>query len=250
MGSTRRIHQMIASCLASMLTVLFLAGPLAAHAQGTAADLALHAYAFKYRQASEAVRLVYPLLSQGGTVELQPATNTLVIRDTNAALNRILPVLHTFDHPLRPVIMDLYIVRASRSQVSPPVARSNLPDTITRKLRALFTYDSFEVQAQAQLSSVEGQSVTYAVADDYRVTFRNGALSADQQLSLGDVHILRRTSRRAMVPLAYYPTVSLRLDQPTTLGLAKSEASPEALLFVWILRSGDSTVHRMQRAEP
>jgi len=241
---------MIASCLASVLTVLFLAGGLAAHAQGTANDLALHAYAFKYRQASEAVRLVYPLLSQGGTVELQPATNTLVIRDTNTALNRILPVLHTFDHPLRPVVMDLYIVRASRSQVSPPVARSNLPDTLTRKLRALFTYDSFEVQAQTQLSSIEGQSVTYAVADDYRVTFRNGALSPDQQLSLADVHILRRTNRRAMVPLAYYSTVNLRLDQPTTLGLAKSEASPEALLFVLILRSGDSNLHRQQRAEP
>jgi len=120
---------------------------------------------------------------------------------------------------------------------------------LTRKLRALFSYDSFDVQAQAQLSSVEGQSVTYAVADDYRVSFRNGTLSADQQLGLADFHIQRRTSHGAMVPLAYYNVVSLRLDQPTTLGLAKSESSPEALLFVLILRNGGSP-RRLQRAEP
>jgi len=239
MGSTCRI-------LASLLVAVFLAGALAA--QG-ADDLALHAFAFKYRQAGEALSLVSPLLSQRGTVELQPGTNTLVIRDTNAALNRILPLLRTYDHPLRRVAMDLYIVRASRSQVSPPITRSNLPDTLTRKLRALFTYDSFDVQAQAQLSSVEGQSVTYAVADDYRVSFRNGTLSADQQLGLADFHIQHRTSRGAMVPLAYYNAVSLRLDQPTTLGLAKSESSPEALLFVLILRSGGNP-HRLPRAEP
>ena len=247
MGSMGPPRRTVARFLASFLAAVFLAGVLSA--QG-ANELALHAYAFKYRQAGEALPLVSPLLSQRGTVELQPATNTLVIRDTNAALNRILPMLRTYDHPLQRIAMELYIVRASRSQASPPVPRSNLPETLTRKLRALFTYDSFDVQAQAQLTSLEGQAVTYAVANDYRVSFRNGTLSPDRQISLADFHIERRTSHRAMEPLSYYNTVSLRLDQPTTLGLAKSESSREALLFVLILRKGESKVHRLQRVEP
>ena len=247
MEPTRRS---VASFLASFLVAVFLAGGLAA--QGTAQrtdELALHAYAFKYRQASEALPLVSPLLSQRGTVELQPATNTLVIRDTNGALNKILPVLRSYDRPARALTMDLYIVRASRSAVPSAAMHSNLPPSLAYKLRALFTYDNFDVQAQAQLTTVEGQSVTYRVGDDYRVSFRNGTLSANQELSVADLRILRRTNRRAMAPLIYYKTMSLQLEQPTTLGLARNESSPDALLFVMILRSKDPA-HRLQKVEP
>jgi type II secretory pathway component GspD/PulD (secretin) len=129
MDSVRRI-------VASFLAAVFLAGALAAQTvQVQANELILHAYALKYRQAGEAVSLVSPLLSRAGTVELQPGSNTLVIRDTPASLNKITMVLRSYDQPARPVILELYIVRASRSQVSPPTPRSDLPEPLTRGLR-------------------------------------------------------------------------------------------------------------------
>ena len=221
---------------ASFLTAVFLAGALAGQAQRPD-ELILLAHAFKYRRAGDALALVSPLLSQRGTVELQPGSNTLVIRDTPSIIKRVIPVLRTYDQPARALAMELYIVRASRSPVSPAVPRSNLPETLTRRLRSLLAYDSFEVQAQALLNTWEGQSVTYALAEDYEVSFRLGTISADQQVKLSDFRALRRDHRLA-VPLLSYSLVNLRLDQPQTLGLAKSESSPEALMFVLILRNG------------
>src|SRR5688572_10452442 len=54
-------------------------------------ELVLHAFTLRHRAATEAIQLVSPLLTKRGTVELQPATNTLVIRDTPAALGQIIP---------------------------------------------------------------------------------------------------------------------------------------------------------------
>ncbi|MES1211706.1 MAG: secretin N-terminal domain-containing protein, partial [Acidobacteriota bacterium] len=81
---------------------------------GNPGDLVLHAYTLKHRKATEALPLVSPLLSPRGTVELQPGTNTLVLRDTIASLGRIVPALRAYDHPARPLTLELYIVRASR----------------------------------------------------------------------------------------------------------------------------------------
>src|ERR1700710_2415251 len=93
--------------------------------------LVLHAYMLKHQRASDAIPLVHPLLSERGTVELQPADNTLVIRDSAGALARILPVLRSFDHAPRPRRVEITIVRASRSAVSPPMTHSDLPDELT-----------------------------------------------------------------------------------------------------------------------
>lgn len=232
--------------VASFLTAVFLVSAFAAQAQTP--EVGLHAFALKYRRADEAVALVSPLLSRDGTVELQPGSNTLVIRDTAVALARIIPVLRSFDHPARPLTLELYIVRASRSQVSPAVPRSDLPDSLTQRLRSLLTYDIYEVQAQAQLASFEGQAVTYALADDYKVSFRLGTLFGDQRVKLSDFRIVRRTDRRTPGAALIHTNLNLRLDQTLSLGLARSEASREALMVVMILHNGEAG-RRLQRAE-
>src|SRR4051794_2273006 len=68
-------------CAALLAPALVAQAPQQPPAQKDSGDLVLHAYTMRYRQASDAVSMVFPLLSQRGTVELQPATNTLVIRD-------------------------------------------------------------------------------------------------------------------------------------------------------------------------
>ena len=211
-------------------------------------ELQLHAFALQHRPAAEALALVSPLLSARGTVELQPRTNTLVIRDTLASLRKIIPTLRAYDHPARPLTLELYIVRASRSQVSPPVTRSNLPEPITRRLRSLLGYDSFDVQAQALLASSEGQAVTYAVGGEYDVSFRFGALLPEQRVKLLNFRVFRR-NEQGQPHLLIHTNLSLRQDQTTTLGLARSENSPEALMVVLTLRNGDTARRPVQRAD-
>jgi hypothetical protein len=207
--------------------------PAATPSQG--GDLVLHAYTMRYRQASDAISMVFPLLSQRGTVELQPASNTIVIRDSPAALGRIIPVLRSYDHPSRPLNLDIYIVRAIRS---PGVVRSDLPEPLTRRLRALLPYDVYEVQAQAQLASREGQAVTYALGGEYEVSFRLGTLVDRQRIRLSNFRVLRRTEEhRAGSPLIH-TNLLLTLEQATTFGLARTEQSSEALMIVMTVHYG------------
>jgi hypothetical protein len=238
---------------ASFLLLSLLATACAAQSgqpgpSGNPGDLVLHAYALKHRKASDALPLVSPLLSQRGTVELQPGTNTLVIRDTLTALGRIVPTLRSYDHPARPLTLELYVVRATRATT--PGVRSDLPDQLTRRLRALLAYNVYEVQAQALLDSQEGQAVTYAVGGDYEVSFRVGTVLAPGRVKLSDFRISRvaRRSSRPQPQLLIHTNMSLQLDQTTSLGLARSETSPEALMVVLTLRSAEPG-RRPQRAQ-
>jgi len=111
------------------------AGQLLAQ-RGDDAEILLHVYALRHQTAGDALGLVKPLLSPRGTVELRPGDNTLVLRDTAQAIARILPVLVGFDHPSRPVDVELWMVRASgKSAVSPPLPQSrpsNVPPDLLR----------------------------------------------------------------------------------------------------------------------
>jgi hypothetical protein len=221
--------------LASFLMVLAVASCLSAQPEAGAGDVVLRAYTFKYQRASEALALVYPLLSQQGTVEYQPKGNTLVIRDVEAAVRRVMPVLRSFDHPARPLRLEVIVVRASRSQVSPPLQRSDLPEQLTKRLQGLLRYDVFETQAQAQLSGVEGQKVIYELGPEFRVSFRFGTLLEGQRVKLSNFKISRRVEGRPEAMLLQ-TNLNIQCDRTTNLGLARSEDSPEALMVVLTLR--------------
>jgi hypothetical protein len=221
--------------IASILLVLAVASPLWAQTSGE--EVVVRAYTFKYQRASEAVPLVYPLLSPRGTVEYQPAGNTLVIRDTQAAIHRIVPMLRSFDHPALPLRLEVFVVRASRALVSPP-QRSELPEWLTKRLHDLLAYDFYEMQAQAQLGGVEGQRVVYELGPEYKVSFRFGTLLDGQRVKLSNFRISRRSEGRPESNLIQ-TNLNLWLDQTMSLGLAKSEASREALMVVLTLREGE-----------
>lgn len=214
-------------------------------------ELVLHAYTLRYRQASDAISLVFPLLSQRGTVELQPATNTLVIRDSRAALGRVVPVLKSYDHPSRPLNLEIYIVRASRTEGADAqtVTRSNLPASLTRRLRALLPYDVYQGEAQAQLASREGQAVTYVLGGEYEVSFRFGTLVENQRVRLSDFRILKKTEERRAGTALIHTNLLLPMEQTTSFVLTRTEESREALMVVLTVHYGGTakTTPRAQR---
>jgi hypothetical protein len=243
--------------VALMASVAWTCAPAAAHAlQPREPDeLVLHAYTLRYQQAIEAIPLIQPLLTGRGTLELQPGGNTLVIRDTAAALARIVPVLRGFDHPAQPLRVEILIVRASRVAVSPQVSHSDLPEPLTRRLRELLPYENYEMQAQAQLASQEGQAVAYELGDDYAVSFRLGTLLEARRIKLANFEVGRRAGKgKSAVPLVH-TSLNLCLDQTMSLGLARSEGSRDALIIVVTVRRGDprprsERSERPERPEP
>ncbi len=205
--------------------------------------LALHAYTFVHQPASEALAWVHPLLSERGTVELQPAGNTMVIRDSRAVIARIMPMLREFDHPIRPLSVEVMIVKASRAVLSPPVSHSDLPPDLTRRLRSLLPYEIYDLAARAELSTAEGESVAYDLGHEFQVSFRVGTVHSDRRVRLAEF-LVRRSGRAAggsvtagrSKPLIF-TNLNLALDQNVSLALAKSEESREALMIVLTVRA-------------
>jgi hypothetical protein len=210
--------------------------PISAQMVRKDGELVLHAFTLRHRAATEAIQLVLPMLTRRGTVELQPATNTLVIRDTPAAIGQIIPALRRYDHPSRPLTLDVYIVRATRTTVSGAPAQSDLPEPLTRRLRALLPYDNYHGQAQARLSSREGEAVSYALGGEYEVSFRLGTIVEGQRVRLSDFRIARRSEERRTGAALIHTNLILPLEQTTSFVLARHEGSQEALMVVLTLR--------------
>jgi len=231
-----------------------MAGPALAQLPPKAEELQLHAVTLKHQPAVDGMQLIQGLLSPRGAVELQPGSNTLVIRDTGQALARILPVLRSYDHQPRPIKVEVFVVKASRgAPVSPQVLRSDLPEELTRHLRELLPYDIYEMQAQAQLSTQEGQAVTYDLGEGYQISFRLGTLMDQGRVRLSDFQVARRTGESNAARRLIHTNLNLVLDHPMNLGFARSESSREALMVVLTVRRGDPATiagARPPRGEP
>lgn len=228
--------------------------PIAKGSQGSAAKeqarraragLRVHAHTLSYRSASEALPLVRPFLSPTGTVEEQPGGNTLVIRDTQTVIGRIVPVLERFDQPPEDLRFEIQIVRAGprRGGISPPQTDNDVElssETIAR-LRELLRYEDYQVLAEAAVTSSEGQRVTYSLGQSYSVSFRlgnilGGSKASGERLRLEDFRILKHTRAppnkgRQLEPQELFrATVNLWVDRPFNLVLPQNTTRQEALM--------------------
>jgi hypothetical protein len=210
------------------------------------------AYTFRHKTAAEALALVRPLLSKEGTIELQPESNTLVVRDTLAALGRIVPTLRAFDRPPQPLRVQVMIVRASTQVVSGvPEAKTKtkaLPAWLEERLRDLLRWDHYTVLAESGFDTREGQDVSDEVGELYGVSFRLGNVFENERVQLRDFEIWH-SGRKEAKPLLR-ATLNLWLGKPKVLGLANSESSKEALMVVLTCKRAVPTPRYVSPAVP
>lgn len=219
-------------------------GALAAHAQArpappaaaaatpaAAEELRLHAFTLEHQRASEALALVQPLLSPRGTVELQAAANTLVVRDSLSALSKVTAALRAFDHPARPLAFEIQLVRAGGGGISPQPPLPPLDPQLVARLERLFRYQGYRLLARARLDTREAEEVVYDIAGGYRVSFKLGIMVSDRRIKLSAFRIARRAEGEAEHELIH-TAINLWRDQPLVLALARDEGSPSALLVV------------------
>jgi hypothetical protein len=77
----------------------------------------------------------------------------------------------------------------------------------------------------------------YELGPEYKVSFRFGTLSEDRRVKLSNFRISRRAEGRTELDLLH-ANLTLSANHTTSLGLAPSESSPEALMLVLTLRDG------------
>lgn len=210
-------------------------GPPTGH---TGPATSVYAHTFSHQQASDAIALVRMVLSPTGSVELQPASNSLVVRDRSARITDIQRLLAQFDHPPQALRFEIQVLRAGREGIASGGAGEALPANLVARLKDLLPYDSYDLIASAELSSKEGEDVTYALGDRYSVSFRPGTILADRRLRLQDFEILQRApqtankSRRLEPHRLVQTHLNLWMDQFFVLAVAQKggEASDGVLM--------------------
>jgi len=214
----------------------------ALHAQTTRAvpnssDLSLQAYTLRHQGAEDAVELVSPFLSERGSIELQPIGNTLVIRDELSRIARIMPVLRSFDHPRRPIRVEVRIVRASVNPLKQGADEAQLSEDLASRLKDLLRFQHYDLLASADLTSLEGSPVLYEVGGDYQLALRLGTALATSRIKLHDFRLSRAARNAGWQPLIH-TNLEMTLGDPMVLGLAPAESSEHALMLVLTCRAG------------
>jgi hypothetical protein len=211
--------------------------PAASQSKTTPTEsLSLYVYRLEHQRALEALQVVQPLLSPRGSIELRPAENTIAVRDSLTSLTRIIPALHRFDRPPRQLGLEVLVVQANRAAFSPSVQVPDVPPTLLRYFRKLLPYSTYQVLARTEITPDEGQEVMYEVGAGFGVSFRLGTMVNGRNVKLHDFRIARRKDGERQQLL--HTTLSLRLDQPLALTLAKEESSDRALMVVLTPKPG------------
>lgn len=209
---------------------------------GAQASLRLHAFTLRHQPASDAMAVVVPLLSKRGTVELQPATNTLLVRDALDTVTRIAAAIEAFDHPARPIRLELQLVEASQTGAgSGRIYAPSLDPEVTTRLRKLFPYyGTYAPVAGADFDSFEGEEVVYDLAGRFRIAFRIGTLVEGKRVRVSGFRVWRLPESGEGDLL--HTNLSLPLGQTMVLGLAREEAASRSLMVVLEAKLGTAPV--------
>jgi len=204
--------------------------PLSAVAQSQSAGepTVERTFELDHQSAAEAVALVYPYLSELGTVELRPGSNALVISDTKEIVERVVALLEDFDRPAQSMQLEIQIVSAGAGEAADD---SGLSPELEARLQKLLRYRSYRLVASSRVDAAEGWDVLSPMGPDYEVDFRLGLVGADRRVKLHGFRVLKREGDSETKPLIH-TNLNLQLGRPMVLGLARTESSERALMVV------------------
>jgi hypothetical protein len=189
-------------------------------------------FTLRHRAASEAIDLIHPLLTARGAVELRPVDNTLVIRDVSGTVDRALRLLAEFDLPALPLRFEVRVIRAGLDRTDEGnQAAEGLSPTLVERLRELLRYESFELLSGTDLAAAENQQLEAWIGADFQIRFRVGVVQVDRRVKLHGFQVARRR-QNGEAEVLIHTNLSLWLDKPMILGLARTESSEQALMVV------------------
>jgi hypothetical protein len=216
----------------TLLLSLFLAFSTAAFAQS---GLSSHSFTFKHKDAERAAALIKPLMSEEGSVSMQPKTRTLIVTDRGANVRSIVEALAKFDVPAQSFRIQVKIVAASRGAAQPKV-----PDDlkeISAKLSGVLKFNSFEKLGEIDARVKEGDPfVADKVAETYRADFTLGEYDPlSDSVRVNDLRIQKRQAKEGQsseIVQLLKTSLNLKLGQTIVMGAAKTPDSNRTLMVV------------------
>ncbi len=219
---------------------------LAAPAWATDADATeARAFEVRYRPLTDAVDLVSAVLSDAGTVALQPRLRRFVVQDRADVLERVAQVLADFDVPPRnvEVSVSLFLGTDRRDAEAGRLAHPPEVAAETRGIRETlgdFTrWTEFSPLGSRTITCVEGYPGTVYLADDYRVEFHVDSVDGEDRVTFDRFTLMKvvRTADGAerVVP-QYDAAIHIPVGKELLVGAASGPDSSAALFLKLLVR--------------
>jgi hypothetical protein len=211
----------------------------AAFAEPATADskpaLAVRSFSFKFKQADKAAAAIKPLLSNEGSMSIQPSSNSLVVTDRAENMKAVAKMIGDFDKEPQSFRLYVRIVSAARVEGTPKIA-DDLKD-VARKL-AILPYNSYESVGEATVQGKEGDPGLIDMSTGYRANFKFGEYDpASDSIAVNDLQIAKLTgAQKDQLTTLLKTTLNLTIGQTYVLGASKAPQSQRALMIVLVAR--------------
>ncbi len=228
-----------------LLLLALLLGGAARPGGAPAPEIVVRVFALKYRTSENAVAVVRPLLTESGSVIVQPKGNVLTVRDSAAAVERAARTLAAWDVPPRAIDLRITLLRAAVEPrpgpgIAPAAAAATEADLegIGDRLRQLFRFTSYSRLDTVLVKGAEGQSVASPLGGDYRIEFQIEGADDLRQIRLKGLAFERLhpvPGPGVTVPRGEIlrTTLNVPVGQPFILAVGRDEAATGALVLVF-----------------
>ena len=228
MTSARSLSARIALTVTALLLL-----PAAGASQQEAETQIRHAFTLQHQRADDALEWMQGEMSPHGTIELQRATNTLVLRDARSVLEHLLALLRDFDHPRRQVEFEIFILEASRRGSGDP--RSELPAQLIDELGDWLAFTSYRQLGHGRFEAVEGEDVRFEVGAEFRIGFRVGTVLLDRRLKLYGVEV-ERSRGGGLGEQVFNGHLNVWVGKPLVLALSYRDTEASGLVVAVTVR--------------
>ena len=214
--------------LITLIAMLFVSANAFADAGDVGRNLSVQTFLFKYKQAENAASVIKPLMSAEGSMQIQPAANSLIVTDAPENMKRIVAALKQFDLPAQSFRLTVRLVSARRGNNAESRIDPELRD-VSSKL-ALLRYNVLERLGLAEVAGKEGEPGMVDLGQ-HRADFRFGEYDpASDSLKVSDFRLLRLEGDQ-LNPMMK-TTLNLKLGQTVIIGVTKDAQSQRALMIV------------------
>jgi hypothetical protein len=214
------------------------AAAVIAEATPTVPAVVVRVFSLKYHAPDAALPVVGPLLTDGGSVIVQPKGNTLTVRDTVAAVERASKALTTWDVPPRALQLRVTLLKATSSG-NPVGGKPVEPEEIrgiSDRLKKLLSVTDCARLDSVVVQGVEGQTVAYVIGGEYRLEFLLEPSGEPKQIRLKGLAFERLHRGPGVVEVRkdiLRTTINVNVSQPYILVVGRDEAAAGALVLVF-----------------
>ncbi len=197
--------------------------------------LTVRTWQLKHKDADRAAAVVKSLVSASGSVSIQPSSNSLVVTDSAANIDRIMGAIEKFDVPARSFRVQLDLVSAARVASATPVPRGL--ESIAGKLSGVLRFNSFERAGQMIVQGKEGDPIVAMMDGGYRAEFRFGEFDpVTNSIRISDFQLSRQSSAKdgAQLDPLLKTSLNLKVGQTIVLGASRQPDSNRALMLVLV----------------